>query len=176
MDSPKTTKSPLGGTNISLRAHQSEELINVEDPQEADDAREVPPRPWRRPSPTSTTNQSRRQKMAKPLFRKKNQVEDQEVGEVKALLSDTIDVEPKGEAEPPTETEEEAEAVGKSDGETVRISCDIRRSHYLALRVAAVHCERKNSDMLEALIARHLLHAEIDDIIAAYRKRCIRLK
>ena len=47
----------------------------------------------------------------------------------------------------------------EGDG-TVRLSCDLRRSHHRALRVAAAVCDRTIVDMVEVLIERHLLLAD----------------
>ena len=85
--------------------------------------------------------------MTKQLFRKKSQIEDDQPAGEKTGHTDSKAAGPVGEDEPPTTPE----AIGKCEEETTRLSCDIRRSHHRALRIAAAHCERSITDMLETL-------------------------
>jgi len=66
--------------------------------------------------------------------------------------------------------EKEPVEYDSDDSGTVRLSCDLPRKHHRALRIAAAHCERSITEMLETLLECHLVHRQIDSIVKDYHK------
>lgn len=105
-----------------------------------------------------------------PLFKKKVKSPEGEVTE--AAIPEAQQAPTKiEEGEAP---KKDAADSDNDDGGTVRLSCDLPRKHHRALRIAAAHCERSITEMLETLLECHLLHTEIGSIVNDYHKNSVK--